>query len=67
MEWKIFSMEWNGRFLNTEWNGVKDFEEYGIWKIPIPFHFIAYPACDHRVIRVIRFCNNKVKVHLIPE
>ena len=26
------------------WNKMEDFDEYGIWKIPIPFHFIACPA-----------------------
>ena len=35
MEWKIFSMEWNG---------MKDFDGYKIWKISIPFRSIACPV-----------------------
>ena len=43
---KIQSME---KILNMEWKknfkyGMEDFKGYKIWKIPIPFHFIACPG-----------------------
>ena len=37
---KISNMEWKKNFKY----GMKDFEGYKIWKIPIPFHFIASPG-----------------------
>ena len=36
----------NGRFIRIERNGIEGFDEYGIRKISIPFHFIASPAKD---------------------
>ena len=38
MGWKKFSMEWNG---------MKDFDKYVIWKFPIPLHSISCPACHN--------------------
>ena len=34
MEWKHFSMEWNGRFLTMEWKILKDMENFYL----IPIH-----------------------------
>ena len=33
MEWKILSIEWDGRC-----------REYGVWKISIPFYSLVCPA-----------------------
>ena len=39
----VWNMEWKKNF-SMEWNGMEDFDGYGIWKISIPFHSIACPA-----------------------
>ena len=45
-----YGMEWNGRFWSMEWNGMEDFDWYGIWKILIPFHSIACPECSEATL-----------------
>ena len=42
----VWNIEW--KKLSMEWNGMEDFDGYGIWKIFILFHSIACPANNNR-------------------
>ena len=49
MEWNMeenFRMEWNGRFLVWNGNGMEENCQYGIWKNHIPFHSMPCPDCS---------------------
>ena len=52
--WKMYGI-WNVRFLSMEWNGLEDFEGYGICKISIPFHSIACPAIVNELLLLITY------------
>ena len=39
-----FNMEWNGRFLVWNGNGMEENCQYGIWKNRLPFHPIPCPV-----------------------